>query len=413
MKERGLVRTHPDFPVCVDSPLANEATRIFSGDLHGYLDEAAIEALKGGALFQFPGLTLTESSEESKALNLDKASKVIISASGMCDAGRIRHHLKHNLWRPESTIVFVGYQAEGSLGRALLEGASSVRLFGEEIAVRARIVNFKGMSSHADRDHLLAWVGHFAPHPSHVFVVHGDAPVTEIFAQHLSSGADITAVCAPVSQADPRMTNYFTLDGEGRVTDIAVNPPAHNGDASLETYILSKSLLLSLVDQCAAHDVASFSQGVLLSTRGRVDLRAYRFDGYAARVLSVAGYFQRSMELLDPTVRASLFNPDRPVKTKDQSNPSTYYGPGSVCKHSLVADGCFIEGEVENSILSRGVIVEKGAKVSNSVLMQGTVIKAGASLSYVITDKNVKVNEDRMLMGHSTYPLAISKNSIV
>ncbi|MCI5562060.1 MAG: MBL fold metallo-hydrolase [Intestinimonas massiliensis] len=185
MKERGLVRTHPDFPVCVDSPLANEATRIFSGDLHGYLDEAAIEALKGGALFQFPGLTLTESSEESKALNLDKASKVIISASGMCDAGRIRHHLKHNLWRPESTIVFVGYQAEGSLGRALLEGASSVRLFGEEIAVRARIVNFKGMSSHADRDHLLAWVGHFAPHPSHVFVVHGDAPVTEIFAQHL------------------------------------------------------------------------------------------------------------------------------------------------------------------------------------------------------------------------------------
>lgn len=185
MKKEGLVKSNPDFTVCVDSPLANEATRIFSGDLHGYLDEAAIEALKGGALFQFPGLTLTESSEESKALNLDKASKVIISASGMCDAGRIRHHLKHNLWRPESTIVFVGYQAEGSLGRALLEGASSVRLFGEEIAVRARIVNFKGMSSHADRDHLLAWVGHFAPHPSHVFVVHGDAPVTEIFAQHL------------------------------------------------------------------------------------------------------------------------------------------------------------------------------------------------------------------------------------
>ena len=118
-------------------------------------------------------------------LNMDTTPKVIISASGMCDAGRIRHHLKHNLWRPESTIVFVGYQAEGSLGRALLEGASSVRLFGEEIAVRARIVNFKGMSSHADRDHLLAWVGHFAPHPSHVFVVHGDAPVTEIFAQHL------------------------------------------------------------------------------------------------------------------------------------------------------------------------------------------------------------------------------------
>ena len=185
MKERGLVRSHPDFQVCVDSPLANEATRIYSGDLHGYLDEEAIEALKGGALFQFPGLTLTESSEESKALNEDKSSKVIISASGMCDAGRIRHHLKHNLWRKECAIVFVGYQAEGSLGRALLEGAKSVKLFGEEIAVNARIVNFKGLSSHADRDHLLAWARHFAPRPRHIFVVHGEASVTEIFAQHL------------------------------------------------------------------------------------------------------------------------------------------------------------------------------------------------------------------------------------
>ena len=187
MKERGLVRSHPDFQVCVDSPLANEATRIYSGDLHGYLDEEAIEALKGGALFQFPGLTLTESSEESKALNEDKSSKVIISASGMCDAGRIRHHLKHNLWRKECAIVFVGYQAEGSLGRALLEGAKSVKLFWEEIAVNARIVNFKGLSSHADRDHLLAWIEHFAPTPQQVFVVHGDSEVTDLFAKDLNA----------------------------------------------------------------------------------------------------------------------------------------------------------------------------------------------------------------------------------
>ncbi len=185
MKEEGMVKSHPDFRVCVDSPLANEATRIYSGNLHGYLDEEAIEALKGGALFQFPGLTLTETSEESKALNLDTSSKVIISASGMCDAGRIRHHLKHNLWRKECVVVFVGYQAEGSLGRALLEGARSVKLFGEEIAVNARIVNFKGLSSHADRDHLLAWARHYSPKPRHIFVVHGEASVTEIFAQKL------------------------------------------------------------------------------------------------------------------------------------------------------------------------------------------------------------------------------------
>ncbi len=187
MKEEGLVHSVPNFQVYVDSPLAGEATRIFSGDLHGYLDEEAIETLKGGALFQFHGLNVTESSEESKALNMDQTPKVIISASGMCDAGRIRHHLKHNLWRPECTVVFVGYQAEGSLGRRLLEGASSVKLFGEEIAVRAKIVKLQGLSSHADRDGLLRWIDAFRPRPREVFVVHGDCDVTEVYADTLRS----------------------------------------------------------------------------------------------------------------------------------------------------------------------------------------------------------------------------------
>ena len=171
----------------VDSPLANEATKIFAGDLRGYLDEEAIELIQGGeGLFTFPGLTMTESSDESKLLNMDKTSKVIISASGMCDAGRIRHHLKHNLWRPECSVVFVGYQGEGTLGRHLLEGAKQVRLFGEDIAVNASIHNFRGLSSHADRDHLLDWIDHVtSPAPDQVFVVHGDAPVTEIFANTL------------------------------------------------------------------------------------------------------------------------------------------------------------------------------------------------------------------------------------
>jgi len=185
MKQEGMVPSNPDFTVCVDSPLANAATRIFAGDLRGYLDDEAIEDIKKGNLFTFPGLTLSETAEESKALNADNSSKVIISASGMCDAGRIRHHLKHNLWRPECTIVFVGYQGEGTLGRLLLDGAQKVKLFGEEIAVRARIVNFKGLSSHADRDHLLAWAKNFQPKPQQVFVVHGDSKVTEIYAQTL------------------------------------------------------------------------------------------------------------------------------------------------------------------------------------------------------------------------------------
>jgi len=186
MKERGLVKNHPNFTVCVDSPLARAATTIFAGDLRGYLDEAAQEVVRDGdALFTFPGLTMTESSEESKMLNLDPNPKVIISASGMCDAGRIRHHLKHNLWRPESAIVFVGYQGQGTLGRQLLEGAETVKLFGEQIAVKAQIHNFKGLSSHADRDHLLAWIEAVSPKPMQVFVVHGDGPITELFADTL------------------------------------------------------------------------------------------------------------------------------------------------------------------------------------------------------------------------------------
>ena len=189
IKDGGLVKSDPDFPVYIDSPLAKKATTIFTGDLRGYLDEEALELVRDGThMFNFTNLRMTETSEESKALNEDPAPKVIISASGMCDAGRIRHHLKHNLWRKESTVVFVGYQGEGTLGRALLEGTKSVKLFGEEIAVNAEIVNFQGLSSHADRDHLLGWIAGFKePKPRHVFVVHGDREVAPFFAQSLQS----------------------------------------------------------------------------------------------------------------------------------------------------------------------------------------------------------------------------------
>ena len=185
IKDQGLVKSNPDFPVYIDSPLAKKATTIFTGNLHGYLDEDALALVQDGThMFNFTNLRMTETSEESKALNEDHTPKVIISASGMCDAGRIRHHLKHNLWRPECTVVFVGYQGEGTLGRSLLEGTKSVKLFGEEIAVHAKIVNFQGLSSHADRDHLLSWISDFKePKPQHVFVVHGDREVAPFFAQ--------------------------------------------------------------------------------------------------------------------------------------------------------------------------------------------------------------------------------------
>ena len=238
-------------------------------------------------------------------------------------------------------------------------------------------------------------------------------PLADVFAQHMRTGADITAVCTTQPKGSPKSCDYFTVGAEGRITDVSVHPPIAQGCESLEVYVLSKELLLSLVDHCAAHNIPSFSTGVLQSMVGQLKIYPYVFDGYAARLQSVAGYFARSMELLEPAVRADLFAPERPVRTKDRSDPSTYYGPGAKSANSLVADGCIIEGEVENSILFRGVRVEKGAKVSGCVLMQGTTIQAGAVLKYAITDKNVRVNPGRMLMGHTTYPLSIAKNEIV
>ena len=188
IKDQKLVKSTPNFPVYIDSPLAKAATTVFCGDLHGYLDEQALDLVKDGThMFTFPNLNLVESSEESKMLNMDTTPKVIISASGMCDAGRIRHHLKHNLWRANSAVVFVGFQSPGTLGRRLLDGVEKVKLFGEEIAVKAKIVNFQGLSSHADHDHLVEWIKAFDPKPAHVFVVHGDEDVAPVFAEELNS----------------------------------------------------------------------------------------------------------------------------------------------------------------------------------------------------------------------------------
>ena len=238
-------------------------------------------------------------------------------------------------------------------------------------------------------------------------------PVAQIFQQHLDTGSDITLVCTPNYCGTSGNCEYVTLDQNGQVNDLAIHPSTGVGLESLEVYIMSKDRLLEIVEYCTTHNIYSFSRGVLQPHLHELKIMPYIHQGYVARFPSVSGYFNNSMDLLKPEVRADLFNPDRHIRTKDQSNPSTYYGPDAVSRQSLVADGCYIEGEVENSILFRGVTVEAGAKVSNSVLMQGTVVKAGASLSYVIADKSVKINENRSLMGHSTYPLAIAKDSIV
>ena len=196
IKNQSLIRGHGDFPVYVDSPLAVEATRIYADDetMKPYYDRETLELLSQGINpISFPGLRTSVTSDESKAINFDSTPKIILSASGMCEAGRIRHHLKHNLWRKESTILFVGYQSEGTVGRKLIDGADTVRLFGEEITVEARIESLAGISGHADRDMMLSWLESMPQKPRQVFVNHGDDQVTDHFAEIIRSRLAISA----------------------------------------------------------------------------------------------------------------------------------------------------------------------------------------------------------------------------
>ena len=199
IKEQDRLPEYRDFKVYVDSPLANEATTIFAEHIYDCFDEEALDLVKRGINpISFPGLKTSITSEDSRAINVDDSCKVILSASGMCDAGRIKHHLKHNLWKPESTILFVGYQSAGTLGRSLIEGAEEVKLFGEVITVQAQIMQMPGISGHADVNGLLRWIGEYKRKPAEVFVTHGEDTVTEIFSERLREDLGLNAM-APYS----------------------------------------------------------------------------------------------------------------------------------------------------------------------------------------------------------------------
>jgi len=214
IKKRGLVKQCPAFPVYLDSPLASKATKIYSGELLGYLDEEAAALVSAGVQpLSFDNLYFVETSDESKLLNDDRTPKVIISSSGMCDAGRIRHHLKHNLWRQECAVVFTGFQALGTLGRILVDGETSrVTLFGEEIAVRCQIFNFRNMSAHADREDLLKWINHFDPKPEKVFVVHGEHETCKSYTARLI-GEGFKAIAPKYSSIHDLITGEVLFEG--------------------------------------------------------------------------------------------------------------------------------------------------------------------------------------------------------
>lgn len=242
---------------------------------------------------------------------------------------------------------------------------------------------------------------------------------TKMVEQHMNTNADITLmyVHGKVSKgaAAPLV---ITTDTDNKITDMVINPRVENsGDVECD-YIFSstfmkKELFLDLLVDCVSRNALDFRRNFILDNYKRFNVYGYEFTGYYSAITSIDTYFKSNMSLMDPLVRADLFNVDRPIFTKVRDDMPSKYGLGSSVKNSLIAQGCVIEGEVENSIISKGVHIGKGAKVENCIIMQDTKIGENAGLSYVICDKDVVIKNGRALMGYDTYPIYIAKDNIV
>jgi len=248
----------PDIPVIIDSPLAISATDIFMHNTQVYDEEAysLVYKEKENPLLM-PQLTFTRTATESKAINTMSESVIIISASGMADAGRILHHLKHNLWRTDSSVLLVGYQAEGSLGRRLTEGAKRVKIMGEEISVKAKVINLDGFSAHGDRTYLLKWLSRFSGKPANVFLVHGEPEMSGPFAEHIQEQLGLSTYI-------PHFGDSTLIDGRQWQVEksqiVTVEPPLqqlHDSLAQLEAEYNSYRLRL---EQLASNDSAKSNE---------------------------------------------------------------------------------------------------------------------------------------------------------
>ena len=243
-----LLPEFQNFEVYVDSPLAVEATTIFGKNVQDCFDDTALALVQQGINpIGFPGLRMAITSDESKMINFNDKPKVILSASGMCEAGRIRHHLKHNLWRKDSTILFVGYQVPGTLGNMLLNGAKEVKLFGETIEVQAKIENLPGISGHADVNQLTKWVSMFDPKPKRVFIVHGEDKVTEQFAAHIHEELGLEAYAPFSGDAFDLLTGACVAQGSREAVEKKSTRAVNNIFASL---VAAGERLMTVIRKC-------------------------------------------------------------------------------------------------------------------------------------------------------------------
>ena len=248
IKTENLLPEFQNFEVYVDSPLAVEATTIFGKNVQDCFDDTALALVQQGINpIGFPGLRMAITSDESKMINFNDKPKVILSASGMCEAGRIRHHLKHNLWRKDSTILFVGYQVLGTLGNALLNGAKEVKLFGETIEVQAKIENLPGISGHADVNQLTKWVSMFDPKPKRVFIVHGEDKVTEQFAAHIHEELGLEAYAPFSGDAFDLLTGACVAQGSREAVEKKSTRAVNNIFARL---VAAGERLMTVIRKC-------------------------------------------------------------------------------------------------------------------------------------------------------------------
>lgn len=243
--------------------------------------------------------------------------------------------------------------------------------------------------------------------------------LNDMIARHKESGADMTFAVKRMTLSGNQSEQYnlYSSDAEGNLTEVAAHPKYIEGewDVSMNLWIANRTFLLSAIQDAAAHGYDSLTKGIVARYMNRADIKVYRYDGFFACNTCLEDYFATSMQLTtDKEMRDGLFSEkNRPIITKVRNSPSTQYVEGSSVKNSMIADGCVIEGTVENCILFRGVRIGKGSVVKNCILFQDTMVGEGSSLSCVITDKNVSIRHGVTLSGHPSKPFYIDKNKMI
>lgn len=262
----------------------------------------------------------------------------------------------------------------------------------------------------------------FIKHSRAKYVILSDCDVVTnidykpIVAAHIESGADITAVAhtGVYSSDDIKTSTVFNVDADKNVTSVLINPDISGTcTTSLNVFVMSMDFLIETVNDAMARGNVSFERNILQEKCRELKIKIYEYDNYFSKLNSPESYFKSTMALLEPENARKLFVPKRSIYTKVSDNAPVKYDLDSKVSNSLVADGCIIEGEVENSVLFRGVKVGKGAKVKNCILMQGTVVGDNAELNYLITDKNVSICENHILTSSPQYPMYVGKGASV